>query len=96
MGDPNQVHLNLKGQQSNSYDAIVIGSGISGGGAYSIELTTKPQVDSRYLNEEHETTFINYLRIAMENCGFSRANVVEDLPEFVGYRSKVKPLLKPI
>ena len=69
---------------------------ISGGPAYSIELTTKPQVDSRYLNEEHETTFINYLRIAMENCGFSRAYEVGDLPDFVGYRSKVKPLLKPI
>ena len=69
---------------------------ISGGPAYSIELTTKPQVDSRYLNEEHETSFINYLRIAIENCGFSRAYEIEDLPEFNRYRSKVKPLLKPI
>jgi choline dehydrogenase-like flavoprotein len=33
MGDPNQVHLNIKGKDSNSYDAIVVGSGISGGWA---------------------------------------------------------------
>src|SRR3984885_13174653 len=33
MGDPNQVHLNIKGKESNSYDAIVVGSGISGGWA---------------------------------------------------------------
>ena len=33
MGDPRQVNLNTKGQQSNSYDAIVVGSGISGGWA---------------------------------------------------------------
>jgi hypothetical protein len=69
---------------------------VSGGPAYSVELTTKPQVDSRYLNEEHDTTFINYLRIAMGNCGFSRAYEVENLRDFVDYRNKVKPLLKPI
>ena len=68
---------------------------ISGGPPYSIELTINPQVDSRFLNEEHDTTFINYLRIAMENCGFSRAYAVEGLPDFVEYCKRVKPLLKP-
>lgn len=68
---------------------------ISGGPPYSVELTETPQVDSRFLNEEHETTFINYLRIVMDNCGFSRAYAVND-PRFVNYCKKVKPLLKPI
>ncbi len=44
---------------------------ISGGPPYSVEITAEPQVDSRFLYEEHDTTFVNYLRIAMENCGFS-------------------------
>src|SRR5882757_7779908 len=33
MGDPRQVNLNTKAQPSNTYDAIVVGSGISGGWA---------------------------------------------------------------
>lgn len=33
MGDPKQVNLNTKAQQANTYDAIVVGSGISGGWA---------------------------------------------------------------
>src|SRR3978361_2034962 len=33
MGDPNQVHINNKGVAANTYDAIVVGSGISGGWA---------------------------------------------------------------
>jgi hypothetical protein len=69
---------------------------ISGGPAYSVELTTMPKIDSRFLNEEHDTTFVNYLRIAFKNCGFSRAYAVKDLPDFVEYCKKVKPLLKPI
>ncbi|MBS1602441.1 MAG: hypothetical protein JST42_07215, partial [Bacteroidetes bacterium] len=69
---------------------------ISGGPAYSVELTPKPQVDSHFLFEEHETTFVNYLRIAMENCGFSRADEVYDLPSFMNYSKEVKPLIKAI
>ncbi|MCE2994403.1 MAG: hypothetical protein ACK5RG_17850 [Cyclobacteriaceae bacterium] len=48
---------------------------ISGGPAYSIEITKSPTVDSRFLNEEHETTFIGYLRIIMQNGGFGRPYV---------------------
>lgn len=33
MGDPKPVNLNTKGQEQHTYDAIVIGSGISGGWA---------------------------------------------------------------
>jgi hypothetical protein len=69
---------------------------ISGGPPYSVELTAKPQVDSLFLYEEHETTFVNYLRITMENCGFSRAHEVIELPGFITYCKKVKPYLKPI
>lgn len=69
---------------------------ISGGPMYRIELTTQQQVDSRFLNEDHNTTFINYLRIAMDNCGFPRAGVVSHLPDFTEYYNKVKPQLKPI
>jgi hypothetical protein len=69
---------------------------ISGGPAYSVELTARPQVDSLFLYEEHETTFVNYLRIAMQNFGFSRAYAINELPDFLNYCKKVKPLLKPI
>jgi len=31
MPDSSQVYINTKGKEANSYDAIVIGSGISGG-----------------------------------------------------------------
>ncbi len=48
---------------------------ISGGPAYSIELTKNLSVDSRLLNEEHETTFIGYLRLIMQNGGFARPYV---------------------
>jgi len=69
---------------------------ISGGAPYSVELTTAPQVDSRFLHEGHPTTFIDYLRIVMEGCGFSRMEAVHDLPDFLGYCEQVRPLLKPI
>jgi len=69
---------------------------ISGGPPYSIELTERPQIDSRFLNEEHETTFVNYLRITLDGCGFSKAFAAKDRPDFINYCKKVKPLLKPI
>jgi len=33
MPDTSQLHINTNGKEANSYDAIVIGSGISGGWA---------------------------------------------------------------
>lgn len=33
MGDPKQIHINSSGKAENTYDAIVVGSGISGGWA---------------------------------------------------------------
>lgn len=68
----------------------------SGGPAYSLKLTEKPSVDGQFLNEEHDTTFINYLRICFDNCGFSRiANPHYD-NDYQAFFDKVKPQLKPI
>jgi hypothetical protein len=69
---------------------------ISGGPAYSIEITKKPQIDSQFLNEEHNTTFINYLRIAMDNCGFSRPEAIRDKADFIEFSRKVRPKLYKI
>jgi hypothetical protein len=67
---------------------------ISGGPAYSIEITDSPQVDSAFLNEPHQTTFINYLRICFEHCGFPGiANSENDYKEFF---EQVKPKMKKI
>lgn len=69
---------------------------ISGGPPYSLEITTHPSVDGLFLNEPNNTTFINYLRICIDNCGFPsirRADCDNDYQAFFG---KVKPLLKPI
>jgi choline dehydrogenase-like flavoprotein len=55
MGDPKQVNLNTNGQRSNSYDAIVVGSGISGGWAAKelCEKGLKTLVLERGRNVEH-------------------------------------------
>jgi hypothetical protein len=69
---------------------------ISGGPPYQVELTARAQADSRFLNEEHDTTFVNYLRIAMDGCGFSRAGAVSHVDSYIQFSKKIKPLLKPI
>lgn len=68
---------------------------ISGGPAYAIEITSRPSIDGAFVHEEHNTTFIDYLRITFENCGFSRAQYIND-PEFRKLAKKVGPMLKPI
>ncbi len=69
---------------------------ISGGLPYSIQLTKEPSIDSLLLNEPNETTFINYLRICMENCGFSRITNPEYKNDYKDFFTKVKPQLKKI
>lgn len=69
---------------------------ISGGPPYAVELTPALQVDSQFLNEAHNTSFVDYLRITLNNCGFSRTPAINDLTEFIGYCEKVRPMLKPI
>lgn len=68
---------------------------ISGGPAYAIEITNRPSIDGAFVHEEHNTSFIDYLRITFENCGFSRAQYIND-PEFSKLVKKVGPKLKPI
>jgi hypothetical protein len=69
---------------------------ISGGPAYSIEITREPGIDSRLLNEEHETTFINYLRTIFENGGFGRIDALKNIPGFRTFLDNVQPKLKAI
>ncbi len=69
---------------------------ISGGPAYAAEITRTPSIDSKFLNEEHQTTFINYLRIVFDNCGFGRIDDLESTDTFISFRNKVRPRLKRI
>lgn len=69
---------------------------VSGGPAYAIELTKHPSIDSRVLYEEHETTFINYLRLSFEKGGFLRMDKTPFQKEFAAYFEKVKPKLLKI
>jgi len=66
---------------------------ISGGPAYAIEITPKPSIDGKLLNEEHQTTFINYLRIVFENCGFGRTDHIKSSATFKSFCDKVRPKL---
>lgn len=68
----------------------------SGGPAYSLKVTDKQSVDAEFLNEEHDTTFINYLRICFDNCGFSRITNPESNNDYQAFFDKMKPKLKPI
>ena len=68
----------------------------SGGPPYSLKLTEQQSVDGQFLNEEHDTTFINYLRICFDNCGFSRITNLENKNDYQSFFDKVKPQLKPI
>jgi hypothetical protein len=69
---------------------------ISGGPPYSLKLTDKPSIDGSLLNEEHNTTFINYLRICFDNCGFSRITKPDNNNNYQSFFDKVKPQLKRI
>ena len=68
----------------------------SGGYPYSLKLTETPSIDAEFLNEEHGTTFINYLRICFDNCGFSRIANPENGNDFQTFFDKVRPQLKRI
>lgn len=65
---------------------------ISGGPPYAVQLTATPAVDSAFLFEKHETTFINYLRICFENCGFP--GMKDPNASFQAFSERVRPLLK--
>jgi hypothetical protein len=69
---------------------------ISGGPAYSILLSKEKCIDATFLNESHETSFINYLRICMENCGFSKIAAPEYGNDYADFFARVRPQLKEI
>ncbi|MES2277576.1 MAG: hypothetical protein V4592_16245 [Bacteroidota bacterium] len=69
---------------------------VSGGPPYSIQITKNKSIDSLFLNEAHNTTFIDYLRICMENCGFSRITDPQYKNDYQAFFEKVKPQLKSI
>jgi hypothetical protein len=68
----------------------------SGGPPYSIKLTDRPSVDGQFINEEHNTTFINYLRISFDHCGFSRITNPDNKNNYQSFFDKVKPKLRRI
>jgi hypothetical protein len=69
---------------------------ISGGPAYAIEITSEPSIDGRLLNEKHHTSFINYLRIVFENCGFGRTDDIDRETTFKSFCDKTRPKLKSV
>jgi hypothetical protein len=69
---------------------------VSGGPAYALALSQLPSVDGRFLNEEHETTLINYLRIVCMNGGFGRIEDAQRIGSFREFHDKVKPKLTMI
>ncbi len=69
---------------------------ISGGQPYAMEITKYQSVDARFMNEPNETTFINYLRICFENCGFSGIKRPDIHNEYEEFFNKVKPQLRKI
>jgi hypothetical protein len=69
---------------------------VSGGQAYAIKINTFPSVDAAFMNEANDTTFINYLRICMENCGFPNITRDDVNNDYQSFFDKVKPQLKAI
>lgn len=69
---------------------------ISGGPAYSLQITENDSLDSLFLNEPNETTFIDYLRICMESCGFPGDSDFRQHHSYKNFYAKVKPQLKAI
>jgi len=68
---------------------------ISGGAAYSVQITKEKTVDSLFLNEPNQTSFLNYLRINLNTCGFSRTPFSNN-KEFQSFINSVKPKLQAI
>ncbi len=69
---------------------------VSGGQPYAIEITKKQRIDSKFMNEPNDTTFINYLRICFDNCGFPGLARPDMKNEYNSFFEKVKPQMKKI
>lgn len=68
---------------------------ISGGAPYALQLKKEKSIDSNFLNEPNNTTFINYLRICFEHCGFP-GMFENDNSQFKQFFDRVKPKLQKI
>ncbi|MBT2564869.1 hypothetical protein J7E50_24610 [Pedobacter sp. ISL-68] len=68
---------------------------VSGGPPYALQLNKEKSIDSKFLNEPNDTTFINYLRICFESCGFPGMPYADN-KEFQKFFDKVKPQLQKI
>ncbi len=66
---------------------------VSGGQPYAIEITREPAIDARFMNEPNETSFINYLRICFDNCGFPGITRMDTNNDYKAFFDKVKPQL---
>jgi len=69
---------------------------VSGGQAYALQITERPSIDSKFMNEPNNTTFIDYLRICFENCGFPGITRPDMQNKYQDFFDQVKPQLKPI
>ena len=69
---------------------------VSGGQAYALQITERPSIDSKFLNEPNNTTFIDYLRICFENCGFPGITRPDMQNKYQDFFDRVKPQLKSI
>jgi hypothetical protein len=69
---------------------------ISGGQQYAIEIPKTRSVDSKFMNEPNNTTFINYLRICFERSGFPGIKMAESMKGFKEFSDEVKSKMKKI
>lgn len=69
---------------------------ISGGPAYALQLPKTCTVDAVMLNTPYRTTFINYLRTCMDNCGFPGTMHSSKKASFTAFYNLVKPQLQHI
>ncbi len=69
---------------------------VSGGSPYAIKINRKQKVDAEFINEPNETSFINYLRICFEHCGFMGLEKLNGNDEYDDFVNKVNPQLKKI
>lgn len=69
---------------------------VSGGMPYSLKITESLSVDGLFLFEPHNTTFIDYLRICFENCGFSRMWHTANKKDYKSFFSRTKPQMLKI
>lgn len=69
---------------------------ISGGPSYALEITKLPAIDGHFMNEPHNTTFIDYLRTCVEYCGFPGIAKPGTKNDYQAFFDKVRPQLRLI